>query len=64
MTMEEQLHSRLANLGVAEIAAAPADSDAPAGMKYSQAWWCGFPTPWWRALRDSPPTAISTTTAR
>lgn len=35
MTMEEQLHNRLTQMGVAEIAAAPADSDAPAGMKYS-----------------------------
>lgn len=35
MTMEEQLHNRLTAMGVAEIAAAPVDSDAPAGMKYS-----------------------------
>ncbi|MBR5559229.1 MAG: 4Fe-4S dicluster domain-containing protein [Oscillospiraceae bacterium] len=35
MTMEEKLHERLLAMGVAEIAAAPADNDAPAGMKYS-----------------------------
>ena len=35
MTMEEMLHHRLTTMGVAEIAAAPADGDAPEGMKYS-----------------------------